>query len=470
MPARPGGLGPTKQRKKAKKKKNRGKSPKVSSVAQDVRNALRQEAAVADIDPEDVDANFDAGFREGPVPRYSHYDESTFAPSGRLHMRAGIDLGDDEKYAGKPASRKDMYSEEENEPEDEESREVLARMRESMQRRAGEAVEFASESDEEVDSEEENEVARELKRIEKEDREALMRLTSSRDEDYKRAIVIKEQVSLWDDFLRMRISMQSLVGNANRFPQPGIYSSFKKDKRRAQPGLKDSVKASIALAEDMLGIQTALIGRNSYIEGNAGAPPEKEGEGVGDKLDRLWKRVQEGTRLSEPFCREAIGKTDERVRLQSVTNKKGLSAVNRSLLTQIDAILDNKQKLVRRTRLRQQTDVILGKPGRDAAGERGESQQEDEEIFDDTDFFQNQLKEFVSSSAIDDFERRHFEQKMNTKRSKKSKRKVDTKASKGRRLKFVKHDKIVNFMAPVPVIPLEIDMDALLSSLFDNAP
>ena len=82
-------------------------------------------------------------------------------------------------------------------------------MRESMQRRAGEAVEFASESDEEVDSEEENEVARELKRIEKEDREALMRLTSSRDEDYKRAVVIKEQVSLWDDFLRMRISMQS---------------------------------------------------------------------------------------------------------------------------------------------------------------------------------------------------------------------------------------------------------------------
>ncbi len=277
MPARPGGLGPTKQRKKAKKKKNRGKSPKVSSVAQDVRNALRQEAAVADIDPEDVDANFDAGFREGPVPRYSHYDESTFAPSGRLHMRAGIDLGDDEKYAGKPASRKDMYSEEENEPEDEESREVLARMRESMQRRAGEAVEFASESDEEVDSEEENEVARELKRIEKEDREALMRLTSSRDEDYKRAVVIKEQVSLWDDFLRMRISMQSLVGNANRFPQPGIYSSFKKDKRRAQPGLKDSVKASIALAEDMLGIQTALIGRNSYIEGNAGAPPREGG-------------------------------------------------------------------------------------------------------------------------------------------------------------------------------------------------
>ena len=97
--------------------------------------------------------------------------------------------------------------------------------------------------------------------------------------------------------------------------------------------------------------------------------------------------------------------------------------------------------------MRQQTDVILGKPGSTLSEDPVAQQEEDDEIFDDTDFFQTQLKEFVSSSAIADFERRHYEQKMNVKRTKKSKRKVDTKASKGRRLKFVQHDKLVNFMA-----------------------
>ena len=75
----------------------------------------------------------------------------------------------------------------------------------------------------------------------------------------------------------------------------------------------------------------------------------------------------------------------------------------------------------------------------------------DEEIFDDQDFYNQLLRELIdrrSSNISDPIElsRRSIElQKMRIK----TKKKVDTKASKGRKIKFEVHKPMVNFMAPI---------------------
>ena len=84
-------------------------------------------------------------------------------------------------------------------------------------------------------------------------------------------------------------------------------------------------------------------------------------------------------------------------------------------------------------------------------------------------FYQMQLKEFISSSAINDLERTNLETKLSFK-SKKTQRKVDTKASKGRRLKFTPHSKLLNFMAPIEQHFSAVDASCLIGSLFEQIP
>ena len=90
-------------------------------------------------------------------------------------------------------------------------------------------------------------------------------------------------------------------------------------------------------------------------------------------------------------------------------------------------------------------------------------------MYNDNDFYQMQLKEFISSSSIDDDERSRLETNVSFK-LKKTKRSVDTKASKGRRLKFTPHSKLLNFMAPQPQEDCIIDVEGLIGSLFERIP
>lgn len=75
----------------------------------------------------------------------------------------------------------------------------------------------------------------------------------------------------------------------------------------------------------------------------------------------------------------------------------------------------------------------------------------DPEIFDDQDFYNQLLRELIerkSNNISDPIElsRKSIElQKLRNK----NKKKVDTKASKGRKIKFDIHKSLVNFMAPI---------------------
>merc|ERR1712127_214504 len=76
----------------------------------------------------------------------------------------------------------------------------------------------------------------------------------------------------------------------------------------------------------------------------------------------------------------------------------------------------------------------------------------DAEIYDDDDFYHQLLRELIERRTVEGSDqvtlgRQWLEiQKLRAK----AKRKVDTKASKGRRLRYQVHPKLVSFMAPYP--------------------
>lgn len=151
----------------------------------------------------------------------------------------------------------------------------------------------------------------------------------------------------------------------------------------------------------------------------------------------------------------------------------------KSVGTQIEDMLQGEwPALLSRTRLKRRSGPRVT---REAGGE-DDGFEEDEEIFDDTDFYQQLLRDVIDSKGRGSGQLTDWTANQ---KQKKSKKVVDTRASKGRKLRFVVfseqtrltllthdryevHEKIQNFMVPVPLGAgawHEAQIDELFASL-----
>jgi len=145
-----------------------------------------------------------------------------------------------------------------------------------------------------------------------------------------------------------------------------------------------------------------------------------------------------------------IDKWNERANATSVTLKK-LKVFNQSATKQIDQALQDRDKLVARAHTLKADITVPGTGTGKGILKAGEVH---EGIFDDTDFYQQLLREFINSKmTVADPEdpvamTRQFLALQQLKN--KSKKVVDTKASKGRKIKCAPLPSF-HFKADVPV-------------------
>ena len=129
-------------------------------------------------------------------------------------------------------------------------------------------------------------------------------------------------------------------------------------------------------------------------------------------------------------------------------------------------------KLLDRTRRRKDKHTRISQvPGEDADAEEDEERL-DPEVFDDTDYYQQLLRDVIAARGGSDGQGGEQQWQIQQ-RERKAKRKktVDTKASKGRKLRYEVHAKLQNFMVPVPVVGgdwHEEQIDGLFSSLLQT--
>uniref|UniRef100_A0A4X2L099 Apoptosis antagonizing transcription factor n=1 Tax=Vombatus ursinus TaxID=29139 RepID=A0A4X2L099_VOMUR len=206
--------------------------------------------------------------------------------------------------------------------------------------------------------------------------------------------------------------------------------------------------------------EEAVVGEYQQRRG----PPKRKLE-MDDYPGFMAKRFADFT----AYRNRTLQKWHDKTRLASGKLGKGFGAFERSVLTQIDHILMDKERLLRRTQMKRSVYRVLGRaePVAELVPESLPGQPEilpevpanahlkdlDEEIFDDDDFYHQLLRELIErkTSSLDPNDQVAMGRQWLAIQKLRSKihKKVDRKASKGRKLRYHVLSKLLSFMAPI---------------------
>ncbi|KAJ2884770.1 rRNA-processing protein bfr2, partial [Coemansia aciculifera] len=198
-----------------------------------------------------------------------------------------------------------------------------------------------------------------------------------------------------------------------------------------------------------------------------------------DELATTWSELEDLRGELQPYRDESLEKWSNKVQISaSVTATKKFKAVNQGILHQIGQALAGKDRLIERTQLKRAEYNIIGKVDKEDIDEGSKSltvavdahlKDQDAEIFDDTDFYQQLLRELIESRMVDSNDPtsslgvRWAAVKQQTRAKKRA---MDNKASKGRKIRYHVIEKLQSFMPPIPAGTWHEDMvNELFSSL-----
>ncbi|RIA95511.1 apoptosis-antagonizing transcription factor [Glomus cerebriforme] len=469
--------------------------------------------APIDIDPEEFGETyhtygFDQGDEENEEVEEVEKDTGRehYVSVGKSSLRQNLFVLDDPKYIGKRSSRKEIFDYQNDDiemgSEDEDKDEMIDNKKDDKydfdQEKSGNGLDendnikrkkkvsfsnFSNEESEDQESDLENKengislenglsIQEELRKIEEDERTILHKMKKNAQEDINKGQHVKTQLGLWDTFLDTRIRLQKAVSIANSFPQNDVYPEFLTPE--SELAVQETREELRELVDSLIDLRKDLCNENNNIE----KIPENIMNSRKHHLDDdnyteyLWKDLKGLYDHFLPYRAQTIDKWSNKAQISSgISLNKRFKVINQGVNTQIEQILHDKERLIKRTQLKRNSDKILGKkehePDKDIKKHDKHLSNYDIEIFDDTDFYQQLLRELIESRMIDtDDPIALGMQWAAIKQTKQKKKQVDTKASKGRRLRYHVHEKLQNFMVPIPTGTWHEEMiDELYSSL-----
>ncbi|KAF9195883.1 hypothetical protein BGZ50_003144 [Haplosporangium sp. Z 11] len=454
--------------------------PKYKGKKSNRKAALGLESEDEDEEEQDDEDDSEDGFEEGlsdEVDEDEDEDEDMVSDEDNLDdgedLMAGIDRGG---------------SEDEEEDEDEEDDE-------------DDDVDSEDESDDGEDEEDgygdftasgvtetSKEMQEELQRIQEEEKELLKSMTRSVTDDVEKGIHVKAQMALWETLLDTRIRLQKSVSLINTFPQPATYDEFlTNDSAEPMEDAKHSLRSFI---DTLITVRTSLLRTLPEVK-----VPKSNKRQLADLADdearnldddawatKAWKDIEGLDEGWRSYRNNTLEKWSNKVQVASgIPLNKKFKAMNQGIMTQISQTMADKERLLKRTQLKRSEYHILGtapEVKEDDEDDKTEKTPEvskldahlsnhDEEIFDDGDFYQQLLRELIESRMVDNDDPTAMGMRWAALRqTKQTKKQVDTKGSKGRRLRYHAHEKLQSFMAPIPAGTWHEEMvEELFSSL-----
>lgn len=275
--------------------------------------------------------------------------------------------------------------------------------------------------------------------------------------DIQKGNCIQNQLHIWEKLLEIRIHSQKVLIKANTLPAFDQMNAL----RTEHPNFDEAVRQTESNVDKLLSklteMQSLLVA--GYPETKDLNPRKRKTEDATDRNDSS-KVAKYSDLLTDRFTsytdyrNTVLLKWHDRTKVLTPGSKEGKHAAQHNILQNISGILANRSDLIRRTQLHKGGYEIIGAakpvPVADASGaDAAPDQIHSGEIYDDTDFYHTQLRELIefkanSASNPAEMDRQFVElQKLR----KKMKKAVDTRASKGRKIRYVVHNKMVNFMA-----------------------
>ncbi|KAJ7224472.1 apoptosis-antagonizing transcription factor, partial [Mycena pura] len=431
------------------------------------------EAAPVDFDPEDVLAQGDVDETAHPEAVRDHYVDV-----GRSSLRKLQNITD-LKYEGMKTSRKQLMEESDQEESGQEESDHSDGKFERIRVEDEEDTPSQSESDDTGEEQQTTSTSPLQKQwnVEPDPLEDLpTALQKTREADRQKGKVVSQQIAIWESLLDARIRLQKSVAAANRLPSSSQLPRYTElvDCRQS---LESMLEEAFLLSDELFDLQEKLLLETELIV----PPPRKRRRIEADATPSDFSsQLLEATRAAaalehayqrrcHPYLVQTLSKWSSKIQAVAPSillpsNRNAFSSRNsqnlKSAVHLIDETLLDHKKLVARTQLRRSKDARLGET-MDLEEEEGKI---DTDVFDDTDFYQQLLRDIIDSrsnngNGVDDW--------MTIQKQKKAKKKVDTKASKGRKLRYEVHEKLQNFMVPVPAPGMwhEEQIDELFSSL-----
>ena len=385
----------------------------------------------------------DARYKGKKIKRKDFQKDRDFMEHSEAELGHMFDFGGDEED-------EDDDEEEEKEDEDENDEDI-----EDQEMEEDDEAEIESNDGEDGDSDEEEEedfgmdissfAAKPTENAD-ETEAAGVKITET-DSLYSKGKAVTGQLGCWDKLLEQRILLQKILTKVNRFPID-VESFVDPEDTEHVDLIKQAKKALSKTLHKSVNLKNTL--ENKAVE---------DCDIMGPSLSEMRSWLERDFESGSQARREKISMWSER------TQKLGsMAAMNTPTLEQIEQITANMDRLVKRTQVsRLESDILDQDP---AAPEK----MENENIFDDSDFYHHLLREIIEKKTAVSSEQGQVGQhwlQIQKLRSK-LKKKVDTRASKGRKVRYDVHTKLVNFMAPVRLSDPMNDAarQELFSSLF----
>lgn len=413
--------------------------------------------SLRDFDPENEDFGSEvtgllARNKKGASLQHGHL--------GDVKASSGITGFDEKKYAGKSVSRRELESSDESESDEDMSDYLstddseISIDSEFDSNSDYDSESYTDESDfETVPIKKESELSARMKELELADTQAFDLISQSRPVDHaKNSEHVRNQLVKFDDFVDLRFKLQPLLNSSNRLPQRKKLFRAKKDQDNKIGELLDgTVEELEGLMKDLLELSVAeLEGDSIEISKTQNPRPSTS------KMQQYWDEMSRIEAALDPFAQTALQKWHNKMTLSSdLKAKKTLKMLNQDPYQQVQIALQDEERLVARTRVFR--DNSKKRIGCDDA-------REFDDIFDDNDFYQVLLKDWTAShGALSSSTASAMSTVLLSNGAKKQHREgVDHRASKGRKIRYDVHPKLVNYMVP------QIEKGAWIDSKIDE--
>lgn len=313
------------------------------------------------------------------------------------------------------------------------------------------------------------ELQKELEGINHMEQDLLRNLKRYKDDDILKGQAVKNQKALWDKTLELRILLQKPFTNSNRLPMVPFRDSFCNSNEGVNEAYSDLINSCKKTLGSILEFQEALLQQNQSItqatDGKLDQPLKGADAASSDiEYDEEWLRISQMHARMASFRNKSIDKWQRKTQVTTgaAAMKGKLQAFNQNISEQVASYVRDPTRMLKGMRLYRANVAVFGTPVQEKVRtEQDKNEEGDPELLDDSEFFQQLLKEFFDNIEDPSASEAAW---YSVKRTQNKKRKiVDRRASKSRKMRYNIHEKIVNFMAPQ-----RIDMPPMAPTLFNN--
>lgn len=362
----------------------------------------------------------------------------------------------------------------ENDENDEESKELNNSLSESESSHFGQEKDSQSESENETQGMLDDKRQTVMELMKEEQKKIINRLSDTARIDAEKGRAVKHQMNIYEGILEARINIQKGLSSSMQLPLNKT-ASKKFQEQGTSKLLEQALVSSLEVLKSLSELRLKLMKNDEVIVGS-------EADSLSLSKKRTLSAAFENHNLLDDklqsYRDKVLLKWSRRVQATSgsaALNSNKFKSLNQTSDIQVKTVLADMDRLVKRTRLNRSGIKILGREldqdqnqdqaleDRNLSGRIDRQLNEDAQIFDDQDFYRILLKDLVDKRMADSAVTNGLKWKAAKSQTKK---KVDMKASKGRKLRFHVQEKIQGFAAPRPTLTwTEEQIDELFSSL-----